>query len=160
VALAPAPSKPDAASLRNAYCNALEAYQGCPYIWGGETYSAIDCSGLVRKALEDALTTRGIMTLNAGLIRSALWLYWHDTTAKVIGQGYSGQTIDVSDHLDNSLLQPGDMAILNSGGHVLAYLGQGMWIEADPGVGRVIKHPFPKDYRNGMTIVRWKVLSD
>jgi cell wall-associated NlpC family hydrolase len=34
-------------------------------------------------------------------------------------------------------LRPGDLAVTTSGSHVLAYLGQNQWIEADPDIMRV-----------------------
>jgi hypothetical protein len=158
--LAPASPSVDRGALRNAYCSALTQYEGRPYVWGGESYSCMDCSGLVRKALEDALTTRGLATGNAGLIRSALWLYWHDVNAKEIRTGYAGHTKVVCDHVDYSLMKPGDLGMVDGGVHVMVYLGNNVWIEADPTRNKVLEDTVPDAMAAQMTIIRWTILED
>ena len=153
--------------LRARYCRDLSSYAGCKYVWGGEGRFAMDCSGLVRKALEDALFSRGIRTFNPSLVRESLWLWWNDTTARVIGEGYDGRTCPVTttptlNILNYSLLKPGDLAVTASGDHVMAYLGDRKWIAADPAEKRVTVFKIPEK-RNGyfstpMKIVRWQVL--
>jgi hypothetical protein len=154
--------------LRDRYCNALNSYVGCRYVWGGVGYFGIDCSGFVQKGLEDGLATRGLSTLNSDLVREAIWLYWNRTTAKVLGEGDCGRTYTVTacktlNALDYSLLMPGDLAVTASGNHVMAYLGDKTWIAADPGKGKVTRFVIP-ELRNAyfstpMKIVRWKILS-
>ena len=159
----------DAATLRIQYCEALKSYLGCRYIWGGESCTGIDCSGFVRKGLEDALAERGICSLNPNALRQGISLYWHDTNARVIGEGYAGRTKFVTkcsnlNVLDYSLLQPGDLAVTTGGDHVMAYLGDKTWIAADPGPGKVTEFHIPEKtdpyFSTGMNIVRWTILSD
>ena len=158
----------DRSALRADYCAALKSYSGCRYVWGGEGYFGIDCSGFVRKGLEDTLAYHGFLTLNPYLVRESIFLYWHDTTAKVIGQGYSGRTQRVTtcsslNALDYAKLLPGDLAVTASGDHVLAYLGDRSWIAADPIEGKVTTFVIPEKtnvyFSTPMNIVRWEILS-
>lgn len=158
----------DRAALRSEYCEALKSYSGCRYVWGGEGYLGIDCSGFVRKGLEDALVIRGFSTLDPALVRESVSLYWHDTTAEVMGNGYAGRTYTITtcrtlNTLDHSLLQPGDLAVTTSGVHVMAYLGNQTWIAADPGENKVTTFTIPEQknafFFTPMKIVRWKVLA-
>jgi hypothetical protein len=159
----------DRSALRSDYCTALKSYLGCRYVWGGESYLGVDCSGLVQKGLVDALATRGFSTLDPALMRESLSLYWHRTAAKVIGEGYAGRTQMVTtcpslNVLDYSHLQPGDLAVTSGGDHVMAYLGNLTWIAADPGVGTVTTFTIPEQknayFFTPMRILRWKILSD
>lgn len=151
-------------ALQKPYIEAMAAYEGVPYLWGGENRFGMDCSGLVRKGFETALLKKGLFTLNPFLIRGAIGLWWNDTTANGIGKGYDGRTIPVTtclslNSLDSALLLPGDMAVTTSGAHVMAYLGNNKWIGADPGEMKVTIFTIPED-KNGwfscpMNIVRW-----
>lgn len=132
----------DISELQKPYIEAMIAYEGVTYVWGGENRFGMDCSGLVRKGLEQALLRKGILTLNPFLVRGAIDLWWNDTTAREIGKGYDGRTIHVMtcsslNHLDSTSLLPGDMAVTTSGIHVMAYLGGHKWIGADPGEMKV-----------------------
>ena len=65
--------------------------------------------------------------------------------------------------MDQSQLLPGDLAVTRGGAHVMAYLGDHLWIEADPVVGRVItvtapSHDNPWFYAD-MRIMRWRSLA-
>lgn len=156
-------------TLRSDYCAALRSYLGCHYVWGGEGYLGVDCSGLVQKGLVNALVARGLSTLNPVLVREGIWVYWHRTTAKVLGEGDLARTYTVTtcpslNALDYSSLMPGDLAVTASGNHVMAYLGNQTWIAADPGAGKVTTFVIPEQ-KNGyfftkMRIVRWKILSE
>jgi len=156
-------------NLRAQYCKSLECYTGCKYVWGGEGRFSMDCSGLVRRGLEDALVIQGFRTCNPPLVREGVWLYWHDTTAKVIGEGYEGRTHhilatpDLND-LDYSLLKPGDLGVTTSGIHIMAYLGNKSWIAADPGAMKVTVFKIPEKmnpyFSTPMNIVRWQVLEN
>ena len=159
----------DRLALRSDYCAALKSYLGCRYVWGGAGYLGIDCSGLVQKGLEDALVTRGLSTLNPGPVREGVWVYWHRTTAKMLGKGdlartYTVTTCPTLNSLDYSLLMPGDLAVTAGGDHVMAYLGNQTWIAADPGVGKVTTFVIPEQknayFFTPMRIVRWKILSE
>lgn len=160
-------------ALRVKYVECLRRYEGVLYVWGGENAIGIDCSGLIRRGLMDALFLEGVKTFNPGLVRDSIKLWWNDTTARVLGEA-TGPTVAVSELpagkvempsinlLDHAKLQPGDLAVTTSGIHVLAYLGDQMWIEADPGVGRVVIAKAPSRdnpwLSTPVSIVRWTLL--
>lgn len=162
----PARALPPGENLRQAYTRSLQRYTGCPYYWGGETARGIDCSGLVRRGLIDALALEGLKTGDAGLVRRAISLWWHDCTARVLGDANSGLTARVLqtralNELDHSQLLPGDLAVTSGGVHVMAYLGDRRWIEADPEEMRVLQASAPAEFSwfvTPMQIVRWEVL--
>lgn len=83
---------PDPLNLRDAYVRSLRTYEGTRYIWGGENRLGIDCSGLVRAALIKANFEQGLLALNPQLIRHAVSLWWNDSSAKAMGEGYRGLT--------------------------------------------------------------------
>ena len=154
--------------LEQRYLEALASFDGVPYVWGGESHRGIDCSGLVRRSWQNALLKEGVFTINPALVRAAVDLWWNDTTAEQIGQGYGGRVSPVTtcpsiNALDHSLLQPGDMAVTASGGHILGYLGNNQWIEADPLDLKVLILSAPDKtnawFTTPMTIVRWRPLN-
>ncbi len=63
------------------YVGNLKRYQGTRYLWGGENFIGIDCSGLIRRAIMDSYRDYGIRTLNGKLLRELLYLWWYDTSA-------------------------------------------------------------------------------
>jgi cell wall-associated NlpC family hydrolase len=120
----------------------LKDYDGVRYVYGGENHRGVDCSGLVRAAMVRALIDRGFGSLNSEMLRSAFTLWWRDTNAIQLGKGANGLTLPISDGSPMPMraaqnLRPGDLAVTTSGSHVLAYLGDQRWIEADPDVARV-----------------------
>jgi hypothetical protein len=164
----PARSLPSAESLRSDYIAGLRRYDQVTYYWGGESPVGIDCSGLIRRGLIDSLFLRGVRTLDPGLVRRAFSLWWHDTTASALGEEHDGLTKHLLDapslnELDHSKILPGDLAVTHSGVHIMAYLGDHRWIEADPEARRVITVPVPAEnnpwFDTPMNIVRWSILA-
>jgi hypothetical protein len=161
-------STDDPGALRRAYVRALGSYEGVRYVWGGETRLGIDCSGLPRRALIDAHLNRGIRTANPRLLRRALDLWWHDSSARALQHGYRGQTRFLLaarglNALDHARLLPGDIAVTANGLHALVYVGSRTWIEADPGpAGRVLKVTVPAAdnvwFDTPVDILRWRDL--
>ena len=153
--------------LRDEYVESLRYYEGTRYVWGGENKLGIDCSGLVRAGLIRATFRQGLLTLNPGLVRYSLSLWWHDSTANALGNEYRHQTrrmfgVGSVNELDQNQVLPGDIAVTVSGVHVLAYLGGEQWIEADPSVGKVVtvhvpatQNPWLQEPAN---VLRWTEL--
>jgi hypothetical protein len=154
----------DVGQLRANYVKSLLAYEGTTYMWGGENRFGIDCSGLVRRGLIDASLRQGVKSANPGLIRQSFLMRWFDCSASALQDEYRMQTHRLfparSIHdLDHSKLKAGDFAVTSSGVHTLAYLGDEIWIQADPGAGRVIKVRAAED--NGwlhmpIQVMRWR----
>ena len=158
-------SLPGVPVMREDYLKGLQRYDGVTYVWGGENPRGIDCSGLVRRGLIDTLFLRGVQTIHPGLVRKSLSLWWGDCTAKALGNG--PLTTHVTDapsinSLNHDQILPGDLAVTTDGLHVLAYLGDSTWIEADPGIQKVIKVQVPaRDngwFQTPIRIVRWQIL--
>src|SRR5438874_1469392 len=165
IALLPGESV-DQARLRTQYVDALRRYEGHRYVWGGENGRGVDCSGIVRAAWIDSQLRLGSKTGNPRLIRSAMSAWWFDASAKELSLGFGGRTRKL--HTAKSIranrdeqLSPGDFAIIARGVHALAYLGDHSWIEADPGIGKVIiiptndKNPW---LDSSAVFVRWRAL--
>jgi cell wall-associated NlpC family hydrolase len=146
------------------YSRGLRLFRGTRYVWGGEGFLGIDCSGLVRKGLIWGQLLHGLRTFNGGPIREAIDLWWHDCSAMALGDGYRGWTTELFRHdsvagADHSPLKPGDLAVTADGVHVMAYLGNHTWIEADPDAHKVIQVTLPTDnpwFNKPVTFVRWK----
>lgn len=157
----------DPKQLQTAYTKALRSYEGTKYVWGGENKLGMDCSGLVRAGLIKADFQQGLLTFNPRLTRFALSLWWHDSSAEALGREYRQQTKRLFtamtiNGLDQNKVLPGDIAVTRSGVHVLACLGSGEWIEADPSVKKVIvvnvpvaKNPW---FDEPVHIMRWTEL--
>jgi len=142
------PGKPiDPNQLRDHYVAAMKHYEGTRYLWGGEGSRGIDCSGLPRRGLRDALLEEGIHHGNGAAFREWAGQWWFDASAKALGENYRGVTRSLGIKgklrtLDTSRLAPGDLGITIDGRHVMIFLAPGEWIQADPGVWKVaIGHP-------------------
>lgn len=161
------PGRPvDPSDLHETYIDELRNFEGCPYHWGGESRFGIDCSGLPRRSLINALMRRGIAGLNASALRHAAGLWWYDASAKALSEGYRDETIPLGNdgklrELDLAKLSTGDLAVTQGGAHMLVYLGDGNWIQADPGVGNVITENALRDsnpwFSYRVTTHRWRV---
>jgi hypothetical protein len=132
----------DRDDLRLRIVAALRSYEGATYVWGGENGLGIDCSGLVRRARIDAEWSSAWARADAGAARRALSLWWNDQSANAMGDNEGATTVALGAVPRLADCPPercpaGDFAVLG-GVHVLASLGGGTWIEADPGVGKVI----------------------
>ncbi len=88
-----------------------EKYLGVPYVFGGESSSGMDCSGLVQKTFSDL----GI-----------------SVPRLVHEQQTVGQSVD---SLKDA--KPGDLIVLNGGDHIAIYAGNGMVVHA-PYEGRTV----------------------
>ncbi|RYD49085.1 MAG: hypothetical protein EOP85_02305 [Verrucomicrobiaceae bacterium] len=137
------PGRPlDPELLKGRYLKALQRLQGTAYLWGGESRRGIDCSGLPRRALRDALLETGLKTGNGNAFREWAEQWWFDTSARALGENYRGFTrplglVGKLRDLDTSDLSAGDLAVTSDGRHVLVYLGDGRWIQADPASAKV-----------------------
>jgi cell wall-associated NlpC family hydrolase len=158
----------DRSCLRQEYVASLRSFEGCRYVWGGENRLGIDCSGLVRAGLINASFRNAVVAMNPALLRFALDLWWHDCSAKALGEEYRQQTLrqfsipDING-IDPVRLQPGDLAVTRNGVHIMAYLGNSQWIEADPGANSVLVISPPSDnswFESSMNILRWRVLDE
>lgn len=164
--LLPSKGLVDKDELREIYLRRLVRYDKTPYVYGGETGRGIDCSGLVRRGMIDALFIYGARKLDPGALRASFYLWWHDSNAVGLGQPQGGTntlTKGTSNRLsDDGAILPGDLAITASGSHVIAYLGQHTWIEADPAVGRThiftLTGPFRSLSDEQVKFVRWSWL--
>ncbi|MCX5684079.1 MAG: NlpC/P60 family protein, partial [Planctomycetota bacterium] len=134
----------DGAALRRQYVASLLAYENAPYVWGGETSRGVDCSGLVRCGMMDAMARLGFQTLNPELLRMGMAVWWSDTTAAGLEQGYGDRlhptlAAPSLNEIDLGQVMPGDVAVSVGGAHTLAYVGNGAWIAADPLIKRVVR---------------------
>ena len=152
--------------LEEDYVRNLRSFQGVHYVWGGEGFLGVDCSGLVRKGLFGGKLIYGVRTLNGRPIREAIELWWHDCSALALKDGYREWTSELArcnsiTKMDHSLLRPGDLAVSADGVHILAYLGNQAWIEADPKENKVIEVGIPTNnpwFHIPVVFVRWKCL--
>lgn len=152
--------------LAGDYSRGLRMFRGVRYVWGGEGWLGIDCSGLVRKGLVWGQLYHGLRMVNGRPIRNAVTLWCSDSSAIALRDGYRGWTTelfrnDTIEGADGSRLKPGDLAVTADGVHVMAYLGDKRWIEADPDEHKVIELVLPTDnqwFKEPVVFVRWKWL--
>jgi hypothetical protein len=157
----------DPHELRKDYVRRMNQFEGTKYFWGGESSRGIDCSGLPRRALRDSLLAYGMKHFNGRAFRGYIEQWWFDASAKALGEGYRSYTIPIGisgtiQKMDYDALQPGDLAVTTSGVHILAYAGDGRWIQADPGIGAVATLNGRTDdnswFDTPVTTHRWQVL--
>lgn len=150
--------------LRSLYVDNLRGYAGTPYVWGGEGRTGIDCSGLPRSALINALVRHGYTRFNGRALRLAAWMLWHDASAEELLAGYRGLTVSeervfqINDGRTD--VRPGDLAITADGVHVLVYLSAETVIQSEPGNAVIIEAiPAKSVYCQAkVRRVRWAVL--
>ncbi|RYD34518.1 MAG: peptidoglycan endopeptidase [Verrucomicrobiaceae bacterium] len=162
------PGKPlDADRLHTCYIAALRKLEGAPYLWGGESRRGIDCSGLPRRAMRDALLETGLATGNGTAFREWATQWWFDTSAKALGENYRGFTrplgiVGKLSDLGTGSLEAGDLAVTSDGRHVIVFLGNGEWIQADPGPWKVAIGSPEKDdnpwFSSHVRMHRWMML--
>lgn len=150
--------------LRTRYVAAMERMEGSRYVWGGESHHGIDCSGLPRRGLRDALLETGMESLDGASFREWARLWWFDTSAKALAENYRGFTRPLGlsgklRDLDVKRFSPGDLAVTGDGRHVMVYLRDGKWIQADPHASEVTVSK-PAEDRNPwfdsfVTMHRW-----
>jgi Ca2+/Na+ antiporter len=153
-------------SIRQRYIANLAANEGLPFIWGGESLFGTDCSGLVRKEFVNSLIYEGIFTLNPALIRKGLYIWRYDCNARALKDGYKDFTYQISsipnvNATKDRDLMLGDLAVMDDGAHVMAYIGNNKWIEADPDKLNVLRITVPSDnpwFSFPAKIVRWSAL--
>ena len=155
-------------ALRDAYVKRMRSFEGTRYYWGGEGRNGIDCSGLPRRAFRDALLAEGVKHPDGAALRSAVEQWWFDASARALSEGYRdyarplGITGTVRS-IDRTSLLPGDMAITTDGVHVVIYVGEGHWIQADPGTEKVLTlDPLVSDngwFDKKVAMFRWAQLS-
>ncbi|NET10109.1 MAG: hypothetical protein F6K16_36510 [Symploca sp. SIO2B6] len=163
------PTRPvNVADLRSDYLDSLSNLENTRYHWGGETHTGIDCSGLPRRALQQAMLRQGFKQFNGGLIRRALFHWWFDAAADALAGGHRGYTVALNREgtirtMDYEGLEPGDFAITGDREHLIVYLGGEQWIQADPGTGRVITLNGHQDdnlwFHSPVTLHRWAILA-
>lgn len=110
----------------------------------------------------------GLRTANPRALRDGFALWWNDSNARELGEGYRGRTHPLAEvhslnAADYAQLLPGDFAVTEGGGHTLAYLGDRTWIEADPSalVGDKVITVHVPDKKNAwfdmpMRLMRWR----
>lgn len=161
--------------LRDAYVRRVVSFSNVKYVWGGESHFGIDCSGLVRIGLCEAMLERGFVVGSLPLIRSAARFWWQDMTARCMldhKYGYT-RTIGHADKLSapvsvamlaGEALRKGDLAVTDNGVHVLVYTGGGRWTEANPNDGKVVTNGAsgsPRAYFNmPVTFLRLRVFDE
>lgn len=163
------PGRPlDPEPLKADYLASLASYEKTRYFWGGESPRGIDCSGLPRRALRDALLHQGILHGNGLAFRAWLEHWWFDASAKALSEGYRAYTSPTGisgtiKKMDYARVKPGDLAFTADGIHALVYAGDGKWIQADPGLGAVATLDGRRDenpwFRLPVTLHRWQLLT-
>ncbi len=152
------PGRPtDSIRVRERYANSLRSFVGTRYVWGGENWLGIDCSSLVR---------RGVLTLNPRTVRTSLYLWWNDTSARALQERHLRMTDTIAsarslNGFDHAQLLPGDLAVTANGVHIMAYLGDERWIEADPAFGKVVilrKGEDDEWLQTDVELLRWRWL--
>lgn len=157
----------DSDELRKDYLRRMAEFEDTKYFWGGESSRGIDCSGLPRRALRDSLLAYGFKHFSGYAFRQYVKQWWYDASAKALSAGYRNYTspLDVTgtiQEMNYDTLVPGDLAVTTNGVHILAYVGNEQWIQADPGIGAVATLNGRTDenpwFQTPVTTHRWQIL--
>ena len=155
----------DPVELRARYLDQLASFAGTDYVWGGENRCGIDCSGLPRKSLINALAGYGLMHANGRALVHACTLWWYDASALELLGGYGGETLAETPvyriNQLNEAARPGDLAVTKGGAHVMVYLDAHTIIQAEPGRGSVVIDTIPATnhwFDEPVRLVHWQVL--
>lgn len=162
---------PKADMLQTRYVSRLRAFEGVRFAPGGETHRGIDCSGLARTAMWQAMLHEGIKEANPRLVGINFWrFWWRDMSAQDMLEGKYGYTrvVGRADKIagcDTSELEIGDMAITGDGAHVLIYIGKNQWADAAPDYRKVHIGKAPVSSERGwynvpVVFVRWWIFED
>lgn len=163
----PGRSEYDRVALRQEIARSLQRYEGVRFWAGGENFLGIDAAGLIRRGTLDGTFLYGGRTLNPLLTRKAVVFWWRDRSAREMGTGAGKAARKVIDEkslliLNDKNLHPGDFSIPQDGVHALAYLGDHVWLEADPGEGKVIRvntaTPRNPWMNVPVSVLRWRFL--
>jgi cell wall-associated NlpC family hydrolase len=133
--------------LRRAYVARLAEREGTPYAVTGDS-AGISCSALVCQAFADVAFAAGHGRGDERLLRKSEWLRSNPCLSEELRRGCQGHLSPVQSAVNIQLvdyreLLPGDVAVVSTivGTHTLAYLGDGLWIQATAVDGRVVKTP-------------------
>lgn len=161
------PGQAAVGDLQLRYIEQLRTFKNVPYHWGGESRRGIDCSGLPRRALRQAMRHEGLANGDGSLLRLAFQHWWQDASAQNLSVGIRELTIPLGvtgkiSGLDTSTLLPGDLAVTRNGIHLIVYLGDNLWIQADPSQGKVAIEHAQQDlnpwFDNQVSMHRWRCL--
>jgi hypothetical protein len=154
-------------TLNQLYVNQLTSYKNVTYVWGGESGFGVDCSGLPRRSMINALLIYSVTRLNGNSLIQALDYWWNDASALEMLNGYKGRmfvsdmtfTINESEKVS---INPGDLAVTANGTHVMVFIDSKHVIQAEPGAGMVIINNVPSEnpwlYQD-VKLVRWSSLN-
>jgi hypothetical protein len=157
----------DRVALRREIARSLQRYEGVKFRPGGENFWGIDAAGLIRRGTIDGTLLFGIRTFNPLLARKAVALWWRDRSARELGVGAGKAARKVIEEkslliLNDKNLHPGDFAVTQNAAHALAYLGDHVWLEADPTEGKVIRvntaSPRNPWMNQPVSVLRWRFL--
>jgi hypothetical protein len=94
-------------------------------------------------------------------------MWFFDSSALALRDGYGnntqklGELESIQSGTEMSLL-PGDMAVTENGKHILVYVGNDHWLQADPSLGAVVLlHKKAKNgwFKTPVFLLRWGVLN-
>ncbi len=150
--------------LTHMYVENLKSSSGIEYVWGGEGWMGLDCSGLPRRSMIKALFKYTYLKFNGQALIACFDLWINDASAKEFLNGYGGRVVvDGTRYKINSVrsdVKAGDIAVTYGGVHVMAYLDKQTIIQAEPERSKVVIDKIPCDnswYDADVCLIRWKI---